>query len=281
MVSPVDAAHTTREAILSSPRDLGRDLQVRGFANLRDVGGYRAGRERTTRWRTLLRADMPQDLDPVDRPPLVGLPARTVVDLRDDDEVADAPSVFTHARFDVVRCPIFDGSAASFVERRVTLTDLYAHMIGSCGRTLARAVRAIADSDPAAAVLVHCSAGKDRTGVTVALALSAVGVETSDVVSDYARTEGRLRGPWLERRLRELGAHHGADLSGSAELVGGSPAAVIVAALDLVDARWGSPRGYLLDHGLTSRDLERLTARLTEPASPARQPAATAGRIRP
>jgi protein-tyrosine phosphatase len=279
MGSPVGAARATHEARVSSPWDPERDLHVRGFANLRDVGGYRAGDDRITRWRTLLRADMPLDLDPSAVAPFVGLLARTVVDLRDDDEVTDAPSVFTHPRFEVVRRPIFDGSAASFVERRVTLTELYAHMVSTCGRTLALAVRAIAESDPDAAVLVHCSAGKDRTGIVVALALSAVGARRADVVTDYTLTEGRLSGPWLDRRLRELGAHHGADLSGSAELVGGSPAAAISSALDLVDAGWGSATGYLLEHGLTACDLERLTTRLTEPVSSARQSAT--GWLRP
>ena len=45
-----------------------------------------------------------------------------------------------------------------------------------------------------ARVLVHCTAGKDRTGIVVALALLAVGVDRQAVVDDYARSEANLRG---------------------------------------------------------------------------------------
>ena len=55
----------------------------------------------------------------------------------------------------------------------------------------AAAVGAIADAPPGA-VLVHCAAGKDRTGLVVGLALSAVGAEPEVVAGDYALTESRL-----------------------------------------------------------------------------------------
>ncbi|MFP3381581.1 tyrosine-protein phosphatase, partial [Bacillus sp. SIMBA_069] len=73
------------------------------------------------------------------------------------------------------------------------------------GTQLATAVRLIADSgeDP---VLVHCTAGKDRTGLVVALALLAAGVDREDVVADYAQTADNLAGPWADAMLERMRA---------------------------------------------------------------------------
>ncbi|MCC2309372.1 tyrosine-protein phosphatase [Cellulomonas chengniuliangii] len=210
-----------------------------GFANLRDVGGYRIGATATARWRSLLRADMPHE--PVDLRALADVPVGTVIDLREDDEALETASVFVERGFHVVRRPVFGGTAESFVSRRVRLTELYTHVVTACAPGLTDAVRAIADAEASSAVLVHCTAGKDRTGLTVALALRAVGVDRRDVVSDYVATEARLRGPWRDRRLAELEEHHGADLSGSSQLLFGSPGHAFDHALDLDRHRRSHP----------------------------------------
>ena len=77
------------------------------------------------------------------------------------------------------------------------------------------AVRTIASSE--GPVLVHCAAGKDRTGVVVALALSAVGVRPEAIVADYAAT-GERTGPLLDRlrRSRDLRRRHQQQAAGRA-----------------------------------------------------------------
>ena len=57
-------------------------------------------------------------------------------------------------------------------------------------------------------VLVHCSVGKDRTGVTVALTLAAAGVDEAAVVADYARTETLLPPERNARILAYLQQEH-------------------------------------------------------------------------
>lgn len=246
-------------------------LEVPGFANLRDVGGLVTTDGGRVHSRRLLRADMPPTLTAEARARLRAIPVTTVVDLRDEDEVSASGPVYAEAGFRVVRRPVFDGSAASFVEQEVTLLGLYRHLITVRGRTLADAVRAIAQADDSGAVLVHCTAGKDRTGLTIALALLAAGASASAVVADYALTQRLLRGPWLEHRLGALQAHHGTDLSGSVELLAGSPPRVLTTILAEIDAAWGSPVGFLQGHGLTTAELDRLRVRLASaPADPRR-----------
>lgn len=232
-----------------------------GFVNLRDVGGLRTEDGRVVRRGALLRADFPTALPPASRDTLAGLPVTRVVDLRDRDEVASTPDLFAGAGFEVHHLPIFAGAAESFVGADATLPLLYAHLLEECGTTLARAVTAISGA-PRGAVLVHCTVGKDRTGVVVALALAAVGVRSADVIDDYARTEGNLRGDWLESRIRLLSAFHGRDLAGLADLLGASPPSLIADLLGRVTGEWGSAARYLLEHGLEHEDLLALRRRL-------------------
>lgn len=232
-----------------------------GFANLRDLGGLPAGPGRRTRAGRLVRADLP---DPADADQLADLEragVRTAVDLRDADEVALQPSPFAAVGWAVHHRPLFAGSAASAVGLGTTLDALYEDLVEHRGTVIAEVARVVATSD--GGVLVHCTAGKDRTGLTVALLLSAVGVPDDAAVADYARTQEQLAGPWLARRLAVLSAFHGRDLSDHAELLGGSPPRVLRTALRRVTQGWGSAAGYLRAHGLGARELVVLRERLT------------------
>ena len=125
-------------------------------------------------------------------------------------------------------------------------------VVGSV-RTIARA---------GGAVLVHCAAGKDRTGVVVALALDAAGVDRYTIVSDYLVTRERIEAIMArllssETYRAELEGHdpqHHAPIPGTMERL-----------LELVDERFGGSAAWLADQGLNEADLERLRRRL-EPA---------------
>jgi protein-tyrosine phosphatase len=242
---------------------LGGDLELVGFVNLRDLGGLPAGPGRRVRTRALLRADTPPVVDGEQLAALARDGVRLAVDLRDDDELAELPSPFAAAGWAVVRHPLFEGSAASFVAAGTDLATLYRRILDARGPTLSAVAATVASAG--GGVVVHCAAGKDRTGLTVALLLSAVGVDDDLVVADYARTQQRLRGRWLADRIAVLSAYHGKDVSDQAELLAGSPPQVLAEALDHVRARWGSAAGYLLAHGLPPDALVALGAALTEP----------------
>jgi protein-tyrosine phosphatase len=124
-------------------------------------------------------------------------------------------------------------------------------------------VRTIAQAD--GAVLVHCAAGKDRTGVVVALALDAAGVDRTAIVGDYLATADRIEAI-LERLVSsptyraELEGH---DPSRHAPVPG-----TMERVLELVDEQFGGSEAWLSAHGLDGGDLERLRHRL----APMRQP---------
>jgi hypothetical protein len=120
------------------------------------------------------------------------------------------------------------------------------------------ALRTIAGS--AGAVLVHCAAGKDRTGVVVALALSAVGVRREAIVADYVATGERTEA--LVERLRRSPTY--ADDINSKPPRAPRPD-TMAAFLEEVGSRYRGTRGWLAGHGFGGADLDLLRAKLLRP----------------
>lgn len=124
--------------------------------------------------------------------------------------------------------------------------------------SIVSAVSAIARAD--GAVLVHCAAGKDRTGLVVALALEAVGVERSVVVADYVATAQRIE--QVMARLLSSSTYR-AELEGHNLFDHTPQAQMMERVLEILDSQSGGAAAWLMQRGLSSTDLERLRERLT------------------
>lgn len=226
---------------------------VPGVLNFRDVGGLPAGAART-RAGVLFRSGNLARLDDDGRAVLARLGIRRIVDLREDDELAREPSRLGALPVETVRVPLFLGSTASFFVEDISLPAMYRALVdGSADRIIAAARAVIADQP----VLVHCTVGKDRTGVTIALLLAAAGVDEDAVVSDYARTETLLpreRNARVVAHLRRMHpeARHLEDLATR------SPAPVMRGVLEDVSARFGSAADYLRAGGMADDELRAL-----------------------
>jgi len=119
------------------------------------------------------------------------------------------------------------------------------------------AARAIARADGAA--LVHCAAGKDRTGVVVALALDACGVSREMIAEDYLATGERI--VQIMARLCSSETYR-AELEGHDPQDHAPVPGTIERVLELVDEQWGGSAAWLSANGLDDDDLERLCERL-------------------
>ncbi len=170
-----------------------RSLTFSTSYNFRDVGGYAGSDGRTVSWRRLFRADSLHRLEGADLEAFHELGVRTVVDLRRPFEIEQHGRVphsdgldyrnlvLEHVDWESVEHP------AEMPHER-WLADRYLNFAEDGRAGLAAALSVIAD--PAAApVVVHCMAGKDRTGVVCALTLSLLGVSDTDIAQDYALTE--------------------------------------------------------------------------------------------
>jgi protein-tyrosine phosphatase len=140
-------------------------------------------------------------------------------------------------------------------------TDLVDHYVGyveSAGPNVGRALRVLADSG-SGTTLVHCAAGKDRTGVVVAIALSLAGVSRDAVVADYLRSAERA--DRILERLRSTTTYGPSlaevrvdDITPRRESMEGF--------LDHVDRAYGGPHGLALAVGVTEEEIARLGVRL-------------------
>jgi protein-tyrosine phosphatase len=251
-------------------------VDLDGAANVRDVGGLPTGDGGQTVPGRVLRADNLQDLSAADVEKLVqkiGLTA--VVDLRSAFELAaegpaplDSVPGVEHAHHSIVP-EVGDTSevvAAALLAKREADLRRYpsdrwcGHYLGYLeerGPEVTGAMRSIARSE--GAVIVHCAAGKDRTGVIVALALSVAGVTREAIVADYVATSERA--DRVFQRLLASPTYHD-DLSRSSADVQRARPETMAGFLAEIDRLYGGAHGWLASNGFTQQDQDLLYAKL-------------------
>lgn len=211
----------------------------------------------------LLRSAAPCELDAEGIRELNGLEVGTVVDLRESFEVVERRGFVPHGAVHV-SVPLYLGP----LPVATAIEDVYYLLLTTRGTEITKAVGAIAVGLPTG-VLVHCAAGKERTGLVVALVLEVAGVPRQILLDDYARSARDLPSIYRERVNHELSRAPGdsPELQAALHLHLESPAAALDAALDMVEARFGSAACYLLAHGLDPADLTILREELAGPGA--------------
>ena len=232
-----------------------RHLPLDGTYNVRDLGGYRTNDGRETRWRRFFRADSLHRLTVAAQNTLLDHGLRSVIDLRRSDEVAAAPNVFTgsdrvtyhHLSLlaDIRPTP---GTPKPLVETYRLILDERQEQVGA-------ALRFLATPDRVPAV-IHCTAGKDRTGLIVALVLGLAGVPEGTILEDYALTAQYLRGPFLDE-IRQRALSRGYSWSQYEPLVQ-CPPAFMHTTLHYVRKRYGGIEPYVRSIGLQADEIEAL-----------------------
>jgi protein-tyrosine phosphatase len=242
-----------------------RNLVWDGCANIRDLGGHPTEDGATTAFGAVVRADCVRRLSEPGWAQLAGYGIRTIVDLRFHDELAADPPF--EVPVEVVNVPVLPDPASphwteiqaiseAAPDAEAATAAVYLEFLERFSDGFALAVSAVAGAGDGG-VVVHCMAGKDRTGLVSALLLRLAGVPVTDVAADYASSEHNLRifsEPWIaeaddererERRRRMVA----------------TPAAAMEAVLGELDRRGGAA-GYLLDAGVSKAELELVRARL-------------------
>jgi protein-tyrosine phosphatase len=242
-----------------------RTLPLSGGVNFRDVGGYGTVDGRAVRWGQVYRAGSLAELTDDDVAYLGRLGVRLSCDLRSAEEVDKRPD-----RLPPGATPLHRPIAAEVGRLRQMFTlfrlrhrirellqNAYTVMLDQNGAIFAEIIRLAAD--PAnRPLVVHCTAGKDRTGLAVALLLLSLGVPEETVIADYTLSNnafdvlsGRMR-PEMER-LYSLGFDEvqlRPFLLAQAETLAG--------ALAHLRRQYGSVEGYLQAAGVENEDIERL-----------------------
>jgi len=248
------------------PNDL--FLGLPGSINFRDFGGYPTRDGRTLKRGLLFRCGAMNAMDAAAHDAFSRLDVGVICDLRRDEEVLMSPTP-AHAPFDVrVHIPIDPGSTmhlrASLEDPRQTHEDRRRYMV-DITREIARehvaeytrVLRELLETDRG--FVIHCSAGKDRTGFGVAIIQLALGVTEDVVFQDYllsnAATELADR---MRARMKETQPHVDED---SISVLAGVRREYLEGAFEEVHRAFGGLRGYLEAAGLTDTDIVALRDR--------------------
>ncbi|MEU8378032.1 tyrosine-protein phosphatase [Streptosporangium sp. NPDC048865] len=260
-----------------------RWIDLEGAVNVRDLGGLATVDGGTTRFGRVYRSDNLQGLTGRDVQLLVSdLKLRNVVDLRSGAEVrlegpgplTEVPEVSIHhltlfaeggVHTDVEADTIEGDKVLPWTERveeelaELRVTGFYYGYLRERPDSVLAALRAMALDEGAA--IVHCAAGKDRTGVVCALALEVAGATREAIVADYVATADRIDD--ILARLRSSDTYRD-DLDTRPPDEHRPRAEYIEQFLRVLDDRFGGPLEWLASQGWSEADSRTLRARLRD-----------------
>jgi protein-tyrosine phosphatase len=263
-----------------------RTLDWEACRNARDLGGLPLVGGGETRFGAVVRSDTLRQLTPAGWSSLAAYGVETVIDLRIRAEIeADEPldsgpgglsrsltvtfrDGFRPAQVRTVAISVVGEPDREFGRRLDALSKaqpdeasstrvVYLELLGRFAQQFAAAVATVADAADGG-VLVHCHAGKDRTGLVAALLLGVAGVEPEAIAADYA-----LSGPNVASSLAAwVEDGEDAEEREHRRRVGLAPKQAMVDVLEELDTRYGSAAEFLLSAGATEDDLVRIRERL-------------------
>ena len=244
------AAMTSSAGSAALVSDADRDLHLEGALNARDLAGLQGAHGPIPADRILRTADLSK-ATAADKDLLARHRVKLDLDLRTPGEVGRRPdAVAGDPRFQYENISLV-GSDEVDVERITSLGDWYVQMLAQKQPEFRRTFQRIA-AQKDGAVLVHCTAGKDRTGMVVAILLDLAGVERATIAQNYALSAKNIEP--LARPLLEKNPKLAVVLA--------SPPADMMHFLDVLDSQYGGGRGYLHMIGVSDPDIEALSKRL-------------------
>ncbi len=218
--------------------------------NLRDVGGIAVadGKVRADR---LLRSGLPLGGDVA--PDGIAWPPKVVIDLRSVGEV-EASHPLAADDVQVHNLPLLAELRPGAAPPE-TLAELYLYMLANTSANLVEVVAKVAGAETTA--LVHCAAGKDRTGISVAMVLALLGANRDDIVDDYlvsARNEAEI-----EARFQRVYGQNRAVLPPGFLA---TPVEAILGVLEVWEQSPGGARGWFLAAGGSEETIAKLQTNL-------------------
>ncbi len=224
---------------------------LEGCCNFRDLGGYATPTGARLRARQLFRADSLTTATESDRCVLAGLGLATVLDLRSEAEV-ELAGRYEGAGSDHYHVPLgnpMHGMAPGDWDVPDRVAARYMELLLAGSESVAEVLAILTDPGSYPAV-VHCSIGKDRTGVMIAVVLAVLGVGDDEIVADYALSGmGAAR---MALRLREQFAEQPTDLEPFLPALLSAHPETMRAFLELMRTKFGTVEGYIEEIGLGS-----------------------------
>jgi protein-tyrosine phosphatase len=241
-----------------------RHLNLAGASNFRDLGGYPTAEGRTVRWRQIFRSNHLGHLTEGDIAVVRGLGIRSAFDFRGTAERAEAlcgmPDITVHSLpveptvVAALRALAATGTPLSTAAATDVMRDSYrSYVQQNTSRFRALFAHLMEDRAP---LVIHCTAGKDRTGFACALILHTLGVSDDVISEDYL----------LTNRFYRRDPSASTDLPDDVKQVLGSvQASFLAAAFEAIDADYGGLENYLRGGlGIGEAERAKLKARYLE-----------------
>lgn len=169
-----------------------RQLSFNGVARFRDLGGFAVDR-RVTAWGRLFRTGELGQMNATDRATWQDIGVRTVVDLRTPKERTAAPGMEGAIPLCLTGRPIFEGAAVPQRYDADFIKAMYRGIVRDGAPVVGEVFRHLVEAP--LPIVIHCAAGRDRTGLVVALLLLALGVDRPDVLDEHYAAAACADGP--------------------------------------------------------------------------------------
>jgi protein-tyrosine phosphatase len=232
--------------------DASRVIALEGALNVRDLGGLQ-GDHGGVPYARFIRAANPTQLSPTDLETLNKRGVVLDIDLRTAEEERASPD--TLANDPHVRYLPISLLGNQPLTRPTSLQDMYVDALANDQSEFKSVFEAIADAGQGA-VLYHCTAGKDRTGMISAMLLQLAGVPRDQIVHNYAVSAYYLK-PMMTGATGEMIKSNPAIAA-----LMGSPPEAIEKFLDTLDSRFNGTAAYLQTVGVSASDIKKIRARL-------------------
>ena len=237
-----------------------RHFAFEGCFNFRDIGGYLTKEGKKIKKGIYFRTGRQDRMSEKDLAELKNLKISTQIDLRKPEEILDqGKGPLKNMGADYINIPIIPDGGSDQLSRLVGDTGIsgkrYLGYLEFGPESWLKIFEILANKDSLPVVL-HCTAGKDRTGVSTAFLLSVLGVDRDLIEADYKLTnlDTERQADFIEN---SGGFPEGVDREAMI-LAAGVPEDAMKVFLDGVESRWGSVLGYLEEIGITKNQMNAI-----------------------
>lgn len=227
--------------------------------NVRDLGGIPLPFGGRTRFGEILRADSLDRLTLGGWATAISSGVRTVIDLRSPSELMRSECGRRPDCVVTVQAPILDDAdvdTTAELSQAASTEEAYYVILRRCAGRFVSALRTVARAETG--IVIHCQAGRDRTGILSALVLGIAGASASDIAEDYHLTETQIWPIYQEILARTRNPDQRLLLERESRV----SKETMLATLEYLRTQFGGAEAYVAASGLTQDEIERIRWRL-------------------
>lgn len=242
-------------------------INLAGQINMRDLGGLYGANGKRVLYHKLFRSGDLSKLTASDLDSLTALGIKQVIDLRTSSEITSAPDKLPTSGITSTNLPLLASATGGLSQSQLmggimqgTISaETFMLSIYNSVDSLKEAnwTKAFALIQTGNTTLYHCTAGKDRAGMTTAIILSALGVSKDDIIGDFMASNEYMA-TYISQEVSAIDAAYGAGTGAKLKPMFDVEDAYIYAFFNAVDAKYGSMDNFLVKLGIDKVKMQKL-----------------------